>query len=116
VEVVGQQVVPQDKLARHAEGGVHDGGHPPGPVLTAGAVVEQRQPSRRADQAQRRAERFPLPSVCHETAVDLHHEQGRAPAAEFPALPVVVAARDQLVQRPEVAAAHREADQLDAVR
>jgi hypothetical protein len=116
VEVVGQQVVPQHKLARHAEGGMHDGGQPPGPVLAAGAVVEQRQPPRRADQAQRRAERFPLPPVRHETAVDLRHEPGRAPAAEFPALPLVVAAGDQLVERPDVAAGHREADDLDAVR
>jgi len=116
VEVVGQQVIPQHELARHAEGGMHDGGHPPGPVLAAGAVVEQRHPPRRADQAQRRAEGFPLPPVRHETAVDLHHETGRAPVAEFPALPVVVAAGDQLVERPEVAAAHREAGDLDAVR
>jgi len=116
VEVVGQQIVPQHELARHAQGGMHDGGHPPRPVLAAGAVVEQRQPPRRAGQAQRRAEGFPLPPVRHEAAVDLHHETGRAPAAEFPALPVVVAAGDQLVQRPEVAAAHRQAGGLDAVR
>jgi hypothetical protein len=78
-------------------------------------VVEQRQPVPRADQAQRRAEGFPLPSVRHETAVDLLHETGRASVAEFPALPVMVAAGDQLVQRPEVAAGYREAGDLDAV-
>jgi hypothetical protein len=116
VEVVGQQVVPQHELARHAQGGMHDGGHPPGAVLAAGAVVEQRQPPRRADQAQRRAEGLPLPPVRHETPVDLHHEQGRAPVAEFPALALMVAPGDQLVQRSEVAAAYREADELDAVR
>jgi hypothetical protein len=116
VEVVGQQVVPQHEFARHAEGGVHDRGHPPGPVLAAGAVVQQRQAPRRADQAQRGAEGLPLLPVRHETAVDLRHDPGRAPVAEFPALPVMVAAGDQLVQRPEVAATHRQAGQLNTGR
>ena len=114
VEVVGQQVIPQDHLLRHAEGGQHDGGHPPGPVLAPGTVVEQRQPPGRARQAQRRAEGLPLPRIRHEPAVDLRHEQGRAPVAEFPALPHVVAAGDQLVQRPEVAAPDRQAGEFNA--
>jgi hypothetical protein len=45
VEVVGQQVVAEHQFARHAERGQHDGGHPPGTVLAAGAVVEQGQPA-----------------------------------------------------------------------
>jgi len=35
VEVVGQQVVPQHELARYADRGEHDSGHPPGAVLAA---------------------------------------------------------------------------------
>jgi hypothetical protein len=112
VEVVGQQVVPQHHLARDAERGEHDRGHPPGPVLAAGAVVQQRQPPGRAHQPQRSAERLPLPRVRHEPAADLNHQASRAPVAEFLPLPPVVAAGDQLVDRAEVAAADRQADQL----
>jgi hypothetical protein len=115
VEVVGQQVIPEYEFARHAEGGEHDRGHPPGPVLAPGAVVQQRQTPGRARQAQRGAEGLPLPPVRHEPAVDLHHQQGRAPVAELPALPVMVAAGDQLVERPEVAAAHRQAGEFNAI-
>jgi hypothetical protein len=111
VEVVGQQVVPHHELARHAESSEHDGGHPSGAILPARAVVQQWQPARRAQQQpQRGAERRPLPRVRHEPAVHLHHEPSRPPVTEFPALPLMVTAGDQLVDPSEVAAAHRQAD------
>jgi hypothetical protein len=116
VEVVGQQVVPQHQLARHAERGEHDRGHPPGPVFPARAVVQQRQPPARAHQPHRGAERLSLPRVRHEAPVDLHHQRSRPPVAEFGPLPIVVAAGDQLVDRAEVAAADRQADQFDPER
>jgi hypothetical protein len=116
VEVVGQQVVPQHEFARHTERGEHDCGHPPGPVLPARAVVQQRQPPGRARQPERGTERLPLPLVRHKPAVDLDHELGRAPVAEFAPLSRVAAAGDQLVDRAEVAAAHRQADELDTER
>jgi hypothetical protein len=56
-----------------------------------------------------------LPCVGHERAVHLDHERGGAPVAQLPALPVVVAAGDELVDRSEVAAAHRQLGELDAV-
>jgi hypothetical protein len=79
-------------------------------------VVQQRQPPGRAHQPQRGTERLPLPRVRHEPAVDLDHQRGRAPVAELPPLPLVIAAGDQLVDRAEVAAAHRQADELDPER
>jgi hypothetical protein len=115
VEVVGQQVVAEHQLARHPQGGEHDRGHPPGAVLAAGAVVEQRQPPRRAQQPQRGGERLPLPAVRHEPAVHLDHERGGPPGAEFTPLPRVVGAGDQLVDGLQVAAADRQAGELDPV-
>jgi len=115
VEVVGQQVVAQHELARHAEGGEHDGRHPAGSVLAAGTVVEQREPARRAQQPQCHAERLPLPPVGHEPAVYPHHERGSLPVAEFSALPLVVAAGGDLVDRPEVTAADRQVHRFDPV-
>jgi hypothetical protein len=79
-------------------------------------VVQQRQPPGRAHHSQRGAERLALPRVRHEPAVDLHHELRRPPVPEFAALPLVVAAGDQLVDRAQVAAAHRQADELDTER
>jgi len=116
VEVVGQQVVAEHQLARHPEGGEHDGGHPPGPVLAARAVIEQRQPPGRAQQPQRGAERLPLPGVGHEPAVHRGHERGGAPVAEFAPLALVVTAGDELVDGLEVAAADRQVSEFDAVR
>jgi hypothetical protein len=77
-------------------------------------VVEQRQSARRADQPQRGPERLPLPGVRDEPAVNVHHERGRAPAAEFAPLPVLVAAGDELEDGPEVAAADRQASEFYA--
>ena len=113
MEVVGQQVVAEHQLTRHAERGQHDGGHPPGAVLAAGAVVEQREPSGRAQQAQRGPERLALPGVGDEPAVHLDHERGGAPAAELAPLPLVVAAGDELVDGAEVPAADRQVSVLD---
>jgi len=116
VQVVGQQVVAQDELTRHAHGGQHDGRHPPGSVLAAGAVVEKRQLAGRADQPQRGAECLTLPRVGHERAVHPGHERGGLPVAEFGALPFVVAAGDELVDRLEVAAADRQVRAFDPFR
>src|SRR5208282_2577280 len=55
------------------------------------------------------------PRVGHEGAVYLDHERGGAPVAQAPALLVVVAAGDELVDRPEVAAAYRQLDEFDAI-
>jgi hypothetical protein len=115
VQVVRQQVIAEHQLARHPEGSEHDGGHPPGAILAARAVVEQRQPPRRAQQPQRGPERLPLPVVRHEPAVHLGHERGGAPIPEFEPLPLVVAAGDDLVDDPEVAAADRQVSEFEAV-
>jgi hypothetical protein len=113
VEVVGQQVVAEHQFTRHAECGQHDGGHPSGAVLAAGAVVEQRQPPGRAQQAQRGPERLALPEVGDEPAVHLDHERGGPPAAELAQLALVIAARDELVDGAEVAAADRQVSVFD---
>jgi hypothetical protein len=113
VEVVGQQVVAEHQLARYAERGEHDGGHPPGAVLAAGAVVEQGQLPGRAQQPQRGPEGLSLPGVGDEPAVHLDHERGGAPAAELTPLPFVVAAGDELVDGAEIAAADRQVSVLD---
>lgn len=105
VQVVGQHVVAQHEFARHAQGGQHNGGQPAGSVLAARAVVEQRQPAGRADEPQRSAERQSLPRVGHERAVQLGHERGGPTVAKFGALPFVVTAGDELVDRLEVTAA-----------
>ena len=115
MQVVGQQVVAEHQFARHAARGEHDGGHPRGAVLAAGAVVEQRQPPGRAQQPQRGPERLALPGVGDEPAVHLGHERGGAPVAELTPLPFVVAAGDELVEGPEVAAADRQVSEFDAV-
>jgi len=113
VEVVGQQVIAEHQLARHAERGEDDGGHPSGAVLAAGAVVEQGQPPGRAQQPERGPERLPLPGVGDEPAVYLDHELGGAPAAEFAPLSLVVAAGDELVDDAEVTAADRQVSVFD---
>jgi len=113
VEVVGQQVVAEHQLTRYAERGEHDGGHPPGAVLAAGAVVEQGQPPGRAQQPQRASERLALPGVGDEPPVHLDHERRGAPAAELALLPLVVAAGDELVDGAEVAAADRQVGVFD---
>jgi hypothetical protein len=76
-------------------------------------VVEQGELSRRAHQPQRQAERLALPRVGHERAVNPHHERGGPPVAQFPALPLVVAAGDDLVDRAEVPAADRQVHIVD---
>ena len=78
-------------------------------------MVEQRQPPGRAYQPQRGSERLPLPGVGHEPAVHLGHERGGAPVTEFAPLPLMVAAGDELVEGPEVAAAYRQVGGFDAV-
>jgi len=78
-------------------------------------VVEQGQPPRRAQQPQRGAERLPLPGVGDEPAVYLDHERGGPAAAELALLALVVAAGDELVDGPEVAAADRQGSELHAV-
>jgi len=113
VEVVGQQVVAEHQLARHAERGQHDGGHPSGAVLATGAVVEQGQPAGRAQQPQRGPERLSLPWVGDEPAVHLDHERGGPAAAELAPLALVIAARDELVDGTEVAAADRQVSVFD---
>jgi membrane dipeptidase len=77
-------------------------------------VVKRGQPSGSAQQPQRGTEHFPLPRIGDETAVDLHHEGGRAPVAEFAPLPPVVAAGDDLVHPGQVPAGHRDGDRGQA--
>lgn len=110
MKVVGQQVVVHHGVARHAERGQHERGHPPGAVRPARAVVQQRESAGGVgDQPQRRGEPLPLPLVGDEVAVGLHHEVGGVPAAEHFFLPVVLAARDQVGEGAEFPAGHRQA-------
>jgi hypothetical protein len=99
-----------DGLARHAGRGQQERGHPPGPVRPAGAVVEERAAvGRVGDHPHRRAEPVPLPLVGDETAVGLDHEVGGAPVAEHLFLEPGLAAGDQVGERAEFPAGHRQA-------
>jgi hypothetical protein len=116
VKVIGQQVVAEHEFPGHTQDGEDDRGHPAAPVLPARTVVQRGQPAGKAQQPQRRAERFPLPWIADKTPVDLHHQRGRPPVAEFAPLKVVVTAGDDLVDDGQVPAGHRHGDRCQTAR
>jgi hypothetical protein len=72
-------------------------------------VQERAAVGRVGDHAQRRAEPVPLPRVGDEAAVGLDHEVGGPPGAEHLFLEPVLAAGDQVGERAEFPAGHRQA-------
>ena len=76
-------------------------------------MVEQGELPGRAHQPQRQAERLALPPIGHERAVNPHHERGGPAVAELAALPLMVTAGDDLVDRAQVPAADRQVHRFD---